>query len=91
MRPKWPKCASIADVHLNQKKLNLMTNYEQKLFSDLLDVNWMIEENKANKEMARFLTIAYHAIQNELRESMGDKEYNTFIRAGREMFAPAKG
>ena len=68
-----------------------MTNYEQKLFSDLLDVNWMIEENKENKEMARFLTIAYHSIQDELRESMGDKEYSTFIRAGREMFAPAKG
>jgi hypothetical protein len=68
-----------------------MTNYEQKLFTDLLDVNWMIEENKANKEMARFLSIAYHAIQDELRESMGDGKYTTFIRAGREMFAPAKG
>jgi hypothetical protein len=73
------------------KKLITMTNYEQKLFTDLLDVNWMIEENKANKEMARFLNIAYHAIQSELRESMGDNEYNTFIRVGREMFAPAKG
>ena len=68
-----------------------MTNYEQKLFSDLLDVNWMIEENKANKEMARFLSIAYHTIQDELRESMGDAKYNIFIRAGREMFSPAKG
>jgi len=67
-----------------------MTNYEQKLFTDLMDVNWMIEENKANKEMARFLSIAYHAIQDELRESMGDDKYITFIRAGREMFAPAK-
>ena len=64
-----------------------MTNYEQKLFSDLIDVNWMIKENKANKEMARFLTIAYHTIQDELRDSMGDGKYNTFIGAGREMFA----
>jgi hypothetical protein len=64
-----------------------MTNYEQKLFSDLLDVNWMIEENKANKEMARFLSIAYHTIQNELRDSMGDDKYDTFLRGGREMFA----
>ena len=63
-----------------------MTNYEQKLFNDLLDVNWMIEENKANKEMARFLSIAYHTIQDELRESMGDVKYKTFIRAGIEMF-----
>lgn len=91
MRPKWPKCASIADVHLNQKKLNLMTNYEQKLFSDLLDVNWMIEENKANKELVKFLNIAYDSIRNELRESMGDGKYDTFIRAGKEMFAPAQG
>jgi hypothetical protein len=68
-----------------------MTNYEQKLFTDLLDVNWMIEENKSNKEMARFLNIAYHAIQNELRESMGDDKYSAFIRQGREMFAPAQG
>jgi hypothetical protein len=64
-----------------------MTSYEQKLFSDLLDVNWMIEENKENKEMARFLTIAYHAIQSELREAMGDNAYSTFISVGREMFA----
>ena len=91
MRPKWPKCASIADVHLNQKKLNLMTNYEQKLFSDLLDVNWMIEENKSNKELVKFLNIAYDSIRNELRESMGDGKYDTFIRAGKEMFAPAQG
>lgn len=90
MRPKWPKCASIADVHLNQKKLNIMTNYEQKLFSDLLDVNWMIEENKANKELVKFLNIAYDSIRNELRDSMGDGKYDTFIRAGKEMFAPAK-
>jgi hypothetical protein len=68
-----------------------MTNYEQNLFSDLIDVNWMIEENKENKEMRRFLSIAYHKIQDDLRESMGDDKYNTFIRAGKEMFAPAKG
>lgn len=67
-----------------------MTNYEQKLFSDLLDVNWMIEENKSNKELVKFLNIAYDSIRNELRESMGDGKYDTFIRAGKEMFAPAK-
>jgi len=68
-----------------------MTNYEQKLFSDLIDVNWMIKENKADKEMARFLSIAYHTIQDELRDSMGDDKYDTFLRGGREMFGPAKG
>ena len=67
-----------------------MTNYEQKLFSDLIDVNWMIKENKADKEMARFLSIAYHTIQDELRDSMGDDKYATFLRGGREMFAPAQ-
>lgn len=64
-----------------------MTSYEQKLFGDLLDVNWMIEENKANKQMVKFLNIAYHAIQDELRESMGDQDYSAYIRMGREMFA----
>jgi hypothetical protein len=68
-----------------------MTNYERELFSDLLDVNWMIEENKSNKDLVRFLEIAYHKIQDDLRESMGDKEYREYIRMGREMFAPAKG
>ena len=68
-----------------------MTNYEQKLLSDLIDVNWMIKENKSNTEMARFLWIAYHTIQNELRDSMGDDKYDTFLRGGREMFASAKG
>jgi hypothetical protein len=65
-----------------------MTNYEQSLFSDLLDVNWMIEENRSNKDLTRFLTIAYHKIQEDLRDAMGDDEYRSFIRAGREMFAP---
>lgn len=68
-----------------------MTNYEQNLFSDLLDVNWMIEENKNNKELVKFLNIAYDSIRDKLRESMGDGKYDTFIRAGKEMFAPAKG
>ena len=68
-----------------------MTNYEQKLFSDLLDVNWMIEQNKNNKELVKFLNIAYDSIRDKLRESMGDGKYDTFIRAGKEMFAPAKG
>lgn len=67
-----------------------MTTYERKLFSDLLDVNLLIDEQE-NKEVARFLTIAYHTIQDELRESMGNNEYAMFIRQGREMFAPAKG
>lgn len=68
-----------------------MTNYEQKLFSDLLDVNMLIEENKDNAELSRFLTIAYYSIRNDLRESMGSNEYASFVRQGREMFAPAQG
>jgi hypothetical protein len=68
-----------------------MNSYEQSLFSNLLDVNWMIEENKSNKDLVKYLEIAYHKIQDDLRESMGDKEYREYIRMGREMFAPAKG
>lgn len=68
-----------------------MTNYEQKLLTDLMDVNWMIKENKANEEMARFLRIAYYKIQDDLRDSMGDDKYETFLKGGREMFAPVKG
>ena len=68
-----------------------MTNHEQKLFSDLLDVNFLIEENKSNHDLVKFLHIAYHSIRDELIESMGSDNYRTFINKGREMFAPAKG
>jgi hypothetical protein len=67
-----------------------MTNYQQKLFSDLVNVNMLIDEQE-NKEVARFLTIAYHKIQEELSDDMGSNEYAMFIRQGREMFAPAQG
>lgn len=67
-----------------------MTNYARQLFSDLLEVNVLIDEQE-NKEVARFLAIAYHKIQDELRDEMGHNEYAMFIRQGREMFAPAQG
>lgn len=66
-----------------------MTNYERELFSDLLSVNMLIDEQE-NKEVARFLSVAYYRIREQLIESMGEREYNDFIRMGREMFAPAK-
>ena len=64
-----------------------MTNYERELFSDLLSVNMLIDEQE-NKEVARFLAVAYYKIRQELIDSMGEREYNDFIRMGREMFAP---
>jgi hypothetical protein len=67
-----------------------MTNYERQLFSDLLEVNMLLDDPK-NKEVSRFLAIAYHKIQDELRDEMGHNEYAMFIRQGREMFAPAQG
>lgn len=67
-----------------------MTPYEHELFSDLLSVNMLIDEQE-NKEVARFLVVAYYRIREQLIESMGEREYNDFIRVGREMFAPAKG
>ncbi len=67
-----------------------MTNYERKLFSDLLEVNILMDDPK-NKEVSRFLAIAYHAIQDELKEAMGSNNYAMFIRQGREMFAPVQG
>lgn len=67
-----------------------MTNYQRKLFSDLLDVNMLIDEQE-NKEVARFLTIAYYKIRDELREDMGDGEYSSFMNQGRAMFAPVQG
>lgn len=67
-----------------------MTNYQRKLFSDLVNVNMLIDEQE-NKEVARFLTIAYYKIQEELSEDMGRGEYSDFMKKGREMFAPVQG
>lgn len=67
-----------------------MTHYQQKIFSDLLDVNFMIDENKDNEQLVKYLTIAYYSLREKLREDMGSNEYASFIRQGQEMFAPAK-
>jgi hypothetical protein len=67
-----------------------MTNYQRQLFSDLVEVNMLLDDPK-NKEVSRFLAIAYHKIQEELSDDMGRNEYAMFIRQGREMFAPKQG
>jgi hypothetical protein len=67
-----------------------MTNYQRKLFSDLVNVNMLIDEQE-NKEVARFLSIAYYKIQEELSDDMGRSEYQDFMKKGREMFAPVQG
>lgn len=67
-----------------------MTNYQRKLFSDLINVNMLIDEQE-NKEIARFLTMAYYKIQEELSDDMGHSEYGDFMKKGREMFAPVQG
>jgi hypothetical protein len=48
----------------------------------------MLIDEQENKEVARFLAVAYYKIRQELIDSMGEREYNDFIRMGREMFAP---
>jgi hypothetical protein len=51
MRPKWPKCASTADVHLNQKKLNPM---DIKNFEFVLELT----RNRITKDVMISLDIA---------------------------------
>jgi len=64
------------------------TDKTRELFSDLLDVNWKInnkeyesqeERNKLNKQ--------YYILNSGLIKEMGIEEYTKFMKLGREMFS----
>jgi len=57
-----------------------------KLFSQLVDINWAMKENRHSSDFFR-LNDEYIRIQHELIDEMGDAHYNHFIAMGRKMFA----
>jgi hypothetical protein len=72
-------------VRLN---IQIMTNSQQKLFREILDLNWDLGQETnviLQWEMAKRL----NQLREQLRNHMGVEEYDRFIENGRKMFAPA--
>jgi len=67
-----------------------MTNEQSAIFRRVLDTNWEVKElSEAGKwTEAMQKSKEHHAAVEELKTSMGEKEYDNFINMGRKMFAP---
>ena len=72
-----------------------MTEEQRVIFRKVLDTNWeikeLMEEVKKTGNFDKLLEKSkeHQAAVAELKESMGEYEYNKFIETGRKMFAPA--
>jgi hypothetical protein len=72
-----------------------MTEEQRVIFRKVLDTNWEIKElMEGVKKTGNFDKLLekskeHQAALKELKESMGEAEYNKFIETGRRMFAPA--
>jgi len=64
-----------------------MTNYEREIFSKLLDVSWEMDKKEHSKLIKEALNNLYWKLRDDLKESMGENEYNNFIKEGKEMCA----
>ena len=67
-----------------------MTNEQSAIFRKVLDTNWQVKElmESGNWNEARVKAKEHHEAVEELKTSMGEKEYANFINMGRKMFAP---
>ena len=65
-----------------------MTNSQQTLFREILDLNWDLNQETniiQQWEMIKRL----NDLKKQLRDDMGAEEYDRFMENGRKMFAPA--
>jgi len=69
-----------------------MTNEQSAIFRQVLDTNWEVKElteaNKWKEAMEKVREL--DRLKAQLKESMGEEEYDKFIDTGRRMFAPAE-
>ena len=67
-----------------------MTNEQSEIFRRVLDTNWEVKElmESGDWNKARLKSKEHHEAVEELKASMGEKEYDNFINMGRKMFAP---
>jgi hypothetical protein len=68
----------------------MLTAYQRQLFSDLINLNWEIDNSDYNKTVKNALVEQYWKVKEELMSDMGREEYDRYINGMREMFAPAK-
>jgi len=73
-----------------------MTNEQREIFRKVLDTNWEIKElMEGAKKTGKFDKVLAKAKEHreavdELKESMGEREYDNFIAMGRQMFSSAE-
>jgi hypothetical protein len=69
-----------------------MTNEQSEIFRKVLDTNWQVKElmEAGNWNEARLKSKEHHEAVDQLKASMGEREYDNFINMGRKMFAPVK-
>ena len=67
-----------------------MTDEQSAIFRKVLDTNWQVKElmESGNWNEARVKAKEHHEAVEELKTSMGEREYANFINMGRKMFAP---
>jgi hypothetical protein len=67
-----------------------MTNEQSAIFRKVLDTNWEVKEltESGNWNEARLKSKEHNEAVEELKTSMGEREYDNFINMGKKMFAP---
>ena len=67
-----------------------MTNEQSAIFRRVIDTNWEIKElGESGKWFEVGLKLKeYNDAVDEMKESMGEREYANFISMGKKMFAP---
>ena len=67
-----------------------MTNEQSAIFRRVIDTNWEIKElGESGKWFEVGLKLKeYNDAVDEMKESMGEREYANFISIGKKMFAP---
>jgi hypothetical protein len=68
-----------------------MNERSSQLFSQLVDINWELNNVDYPKTIKFALTEQYWKIKNELIDEMGIDAFNNFVEQGRRMFAPKGG
>ena len=66
-----------------------MTDYQRKLFSEILDLNWELNLGIHNEVVTRALHYRMNEVEELLGEDMGEDAWRDFKDKGRRMFAPA--
>ena len=67
----------------------MLTAYQQQLFSDLVNLNWEMDQDYPSIVKTAILN-EYWRTKKELMDDMGRDEYDRYVNGMKQMFAPAK-